>query len=122
MAVVQFTGGEKGDEVVAKLNQMSTEAGDTQQAKTAAVQAVSDAQGKVDLAEAALALAITAKNQAEAIALGDINGTNPDFASVKVAGVDVATANDISNIDDTFGLHQQQLTIIKRIARAGLVI
>jgi len=103
MSVQVFAAADK--DYIAKLNAMSSQAGDVQQHKADAAQSVIDAQAQVSLAadevalaEAALALAITAKNQAEAIALGDINHTNPDFASVKVAGADIATALAKTNI------------------------
>jgi hypothetical protein len=71
MAVTVFSVGDK--DYLTKLNTMSQQAGDVQQAKTDAEQAVVDAQTEVTNAANEKLAAQQAKADAQAIAVGDLN-------------------------------------------------
>lgn len=121
MSVVEFKANDK--DYIDKLNLMSQQAGDVQQAKA-------DAEGAVDLAAQEVTKAaaevtkakeetqsivllrdevIQLKSETQAIALGDINGLSPNFANVTINGLSVyhpgnkpsLTALGIGNIDNT---------------------
>jgi hypothetical protein len=73
-----------------KLNQLVTGFNTTIRAYNAQLLAETDAQAQQALAEQFRNEALTFRNQAEAIALENIQGTNLDLASCKVGGVNVA--------------------------------
>jgi len=71
MAAIVFNVGDK--DYLAKLNSMSQQSGDVQQAKTDAQQAVVDAQNEVSNAANEKLAAQQAKADAQSIAVGDLN-------------------------------------------------
>ena len=78
-----------------KLNQLVLGFNTTIRAYNAQLLAETDAQAQQALAEQFRNDALTFRNQAEAVALGDIQGTNLNLASCKVGGVDVALTNGL---------------------------
>lgn len=97
-----------------KLNQLVTGFNTTINAYNAQLLAETDAQAQQALAEQFRNEALTFRNQAEAIALENIQGTNLDLASCKVGGVSVAlidgliaNATNATNADNSDKLGNQ---------------
>ncbi len=127
MPAVEFKLNDK--DYLEKLNLMSAQAGDVQQAKadtekalSDAVKVLSDTENVRDVDIVNLLNEVIAQRDAtNAIAVGEINALDVDFNSVKVKGEDVALVNETqANIDKK--TDKTASATIKIFALSGMVM